>query len=104
MTIPVVPEICAAARIIRPEPLHAVSERVTRRRTVRHRRRRTIVARPVGGGQRSAYDCPRDKSAGDRSAPSPTSASPLHGLADTRDGFDDRKWLADRCCIGGAGE
>lgn len=61
MTIPVVPEICSTARIIRPEPPHAVSNSVTGRRPVRHRRRiiaRSVVARTVGGGQRSAYDCP----------------------------------------------
>ena len=63
MTIPVVPEICSAPRVIRPEPLHAVSDRVNGRRTVRHRRRiiaGTVVARGRGD-QRSAYDCPRYK-------------------------------------------
>jgi hypothetical protein len=106
MTIPVVAEVCSATGIIRPEPLHTVSDRVTRRRTVRHRRRssvaRTVIARAVGGGQRSAYDCTRDQSSGNRSAPSPTSPSPLHGLGNTRNGFDDRKRLADRCRTGGA--
>ena len=39
MTIPVVAEICSTTRIIRPEPPHAVSDRVTGRRTVRPGRR-----------------------------------------------------------------
>jgi hypothetical protein len=91
MTIPVVPEICAAARIIRPEPLHAVSERVTRRRTVRHRRRRTIVARPVGRGQRSAYDCPRDNRI--EAFESDTSSKELDDLRAFRLAYNDASLL-----------
>jgi hypothetical protein len=66
VTISIVPEIGPAARIKRSEPLHAVSDRVAWRRTVRHRRgrctviARTIIARAVGGGQRAANDCPPD--------------------------------------------
>lgn len=107
MTIPVVSEICSTTRIIRPEPLHAVSNSVTGRRPVRHRWRiiaRSVVARTVGGGQRSAYDCPRDKSPRNWRAPSPTSPSPLHGLGDIRDGVDEGTRLPDGCCIGCAGE
>jgi hypothetical protein len=106
MTIPIVPEISPAARIKRSEPLHAVSDRVAWRRTVRHRRgRRTVVARTIvaRAGQRAANDCPPDNASGNRRAPSPTSASPLYGC-NTRDSFDDRKWPADRCRIGGTGE
>jgi hypothetical protein len=40
MTIPVVSEICSAAGIKRPKPLHAVSDRVAGRWAVRHRRGR----------------------------------------------------------------
>ena len=65
MTIPVVPEVCSAARIKGPEPPRAVSDRVTGRRTVRHRGSAVIagtgiVARAIGGSQRAAYDCARD--------------------------------------------
>jgi hypothetical protein len=116
MTISVVSEICSAARIKRPEPLHAISDRVTGRRTVGHGGRSTIIAstivartivasaRAVGGGQRAANDCPPNDASGNRWAPSPTSASPLHGLGRTWDGLDDREWLADGCGIGGASE
>jgi hypothetical protein len=109
VTKSVVPEICAAAWIKRPKPLHAVSDRVSGRRTVRHGGRRaviarTIIARGVGGGQRTAHDCPADNSSGNRRAPSPTSAPPLHGLGNIRGGFGDRKRLANRCRMGGAAE
>jgi hypothetical protein len=106
MTIPVVAQICSTARIIRSEPLHTVSHCVTGRRTIRYRRRiiaRTIVARAVRGSQRSAYDCPRDQSSGNRSAPSP-SASPLHGLGSVRNRFNDRHRFAHRCGNSAAGE
>ena len=112
MTIPVVPEICSATRIKRPETLHAVCDRIpsTGRRTVRHRRGRcTVIARTIVGairsGQRAAHERAPDNSTGNRSrAPTPTSASPLHGLGNIRNGLGDRKWLADRCRIGCAGE
>jgi len=104
MAKPVVTEIRPAARIVGSVLLHAVSNRVTWRRTVRHWRR-TVIARAVGGvSYRSAYDCPRDKSSDDRCAPSPTSASPLHGLGNARGGLSDRKRLAERCRTDSAAE
>lgn len=105
MTIPVIPQICSTARIIGPEPLHAVSDPVTGRRTVGHGRRiiaGTVVT--VRGSQRAAYDCPRDQSSGNRSAPSPAAASPLHGLSGARDRFGERTRLTDRCRTCSAGE
>src|ERR1700733_976992 len=104
MTKPIIAEIHPAARIVGSVLLHAVSNRVTGRSTVR-RWRRTVIARAVGGVcNRSAYDCSRDKSSDDGCAPSPTSASPLHGLGNARGGFSDRKRLAERCRIDRAGE
>jgi hypothetical protein len=102
MTKPVIAEIRPAARIVGSVLLHAVSNRVTGRRTVCHWRR-TVIARPVGGvSNRSANYCPRDKSSDDGCAPSPT--SPLHGLGSARGGFSGRKRLAERCRIDRAGE
>ena len=104
MTKPVIAEIRPAARIVGSVLLHAVSNRVTGRRTVRHWRR-TVIARAIGGvGNRSAYDCPCDKSSDDGCAPSPTSASPLHGLSNIRSSFSDRKRLPERCCNDCAGK
>jgi hypothetical protein len=104
MTKPIIAEIRPAARIVGSVLLHAVSNRVTGRRTIRHSRR-TVIARAIGGvSNRSAYDCPCDKSSDDGCAPSPTSASPLHGLGNARGGFSDRKRLAERCRIDRAGE
>ena len=108
MTISVVPEICPAARIKRPKPLHAVRDRVSGRRTVCNRRwsviARTIIARSVGGCQRATDDCAPDNSSGNRRAPSPTSASVLHGLDNTRASFGDPKRLANGSRTGGARE
>ncbi len=103
MTKPVIAEIRPAARIVGSVLLHAVSNRVTGRRTVRHWRRTVIVARAIGGcSYRSAYDCARDESSDDRGTPS--TASPLYSLGGIRDGIGEHKRLAERRRTGYAGE
>jgi hypothetical protein len=112
MTIAICPEIRSAPRIVRPEALHAVGDRVpTWRRAIarsviagRHGsiiRARIIIwsgAIIVRRRQCTADHGPGDNCSGHRSTPSPTPtpAPPLHGLDRAWGRIPDRKPINSR--------